>query len=67
MLFTMIFPIAIAVCIVLTSLAYVLHERKERFAQERVMEDDRMKSLLKASWLIALPHLLILSFLVFQW
>ena len=79
MLFTMLFPLVIAACIFLGCFVYVMCARttkdtgmgsmKNIVAEAKksaiqIAKDDR-KSPLKVAGLLALPHLLILSFLVF--
>lgn len=59
-LFTMVFPIVIAVGIILCSLMYAVCRSVQK-GKQSVM----VKSPLLVGWLIALPHLLRLSFLVF--
>ena len=65
MFITMIVPFVIATCIVLTSLAYVSYEQHQRQLGGNSVVRDNFKSLIKQCGLLALPYLLILSFLVF--
>ena len=73
LLFTMLFPIAIAAGIVGTSLIYAVLRRScatyapstEQSVSKIRMEVDASKSTIRVARLLALPHLLTLSFLVF--
>ena len=61
MLFSIIFPYAMAVCIFVCSMAYAMYTRKTSDDTRH----DASKSLLKVGGLVSLPLLLKLSFLVF--
>ena len=64
MLFTIVFPMLLAGGIVLCSFMYSIYDRVRRKTLKEE-PNKKKRSLLKAGGLLALPHLLTLSFLVF--